>query len=632
MTDLHEILEHAGIRKAVVIDDVFDDVPRPDELDDGDWSTFFDDLEEENHACLASIFPEFEDTDQGDLQKSQAFIDILWQNRERALVGPVQALFYDYETTNEAEKAELEKVVGLLQEVGLACVRMGRDLSEEARDADLIVIDLFLGRQQSESDIERAIRRVRDLVEHRVENPPLVILTSKSARLNQNRNAFRDEAGLLSSTFRVVSKSDLGKEGTLETMLFRLARHYEDAKRVASFVHAWNRGLDQARENFIQVLRRLDLSDLAQIRALLLDIEGERLGEYLLHVADRVVQHEIEGDDGTIAAALQLNMIDLENYPAPHLMGTPDLQDIVHRTVFLHRNRLRLSDDGGKPMLQFGDVLRWKKDGEESYGDDVGVVVTPACDLVRGGAARVMLLSGKLEALQPIDWSYKDRPVRTAIVVLPEEGRKWIKWNLKDLQTFGWDELDKLLDKGHRLSRIGRLREVYALEIQEMLLADLGRIGRPANIPVPFAVLVSLFYVDADYNARKLNVSGTDTAACYVGRDKHSKPVHRLVLTEQTCDQIQRALRALEETSVGKSARASLAAVKEDRSFFINFERGEIEMPPEKGTKYVLTEDNKIGAAILRGEDIEDGEPVSKKTRKAAVIVNVSDIPKEGAD
>ena len=378
------------------------------------------------------------------------------------------------------------------------CTRMGRDLSGEAGDADLIVIDLFLGRQQSGDDIARAVQRARDLVKERIQSPPLVILTSKSTRLNENRDAFRDDAGLLGSTFRVASKSDLGKGGALESILLRLAGHYEDAKRVAGFVHAWDNGFNHARENFMRLLRRLDLSDLAQVRALLLDFEGERLGDYLLDIADRVLQHEIEADHETIAAALELNKIDLAKYPAPHLTGTPDLQDIVHRMVFVHEDRLRLSEDNGKPQLQFGDVLRWKKQDEEVYADDVCLVVTPACDLVRGGAERVMLLSGKLVGLQARDWSYEAGPVRTAIIILPDEGRKWIRWNLKDIRTLGWDELDGLFGEGERLSRIGRLREIYAIEIQEMLLADLGRVGRPANLPVPFPVAVSFFYVDTD--------------------------------------------------------------------------------------------------------------------------------------
>lgn len=629
MTELRALLQEKQIRKAVVIDDVFDDAPRPDELDHGDWATFFDDLGNDDHDTLEALFPGFKDADTADLRESQDFVNVLWGNRQRLPADPIGALFHDYENSNATERAEVEGLVQTLEGLGLTCTRIGRDPSAEAVDANLIVIDLFLGRNQTGDDMERAVARARELVADRAENPPLVILTSRSPRLNENRDAFRDEAGLLGSTFRVASKSDLGKDGALEAMLLRLAHHYEDAKRVAGFVHAWDSGLNEARERFIRVLRRLDLSDLAQVRALLLDFEGERLGEYLLDVADRVLQHEIEDDDDTIAAALELNKIDLDKYPAPHLTGTPDLQDLVHRMVFLHRDRLRLSEENGKPVLQFGDVLRWKKKGEEGYGNDVCLAVTPACDLVRGGAERVMLLAGKLEELQPRDWSYKAGPVRTAILILPEEGRRWIRWNLKAVQTVGWEELDALLGEGQRLIRIGRLREIYAIEIQEMLLADLGRIGRPANLPVPFRVSVSLYYVDNASNARKLEIQEIESAACYVGRDQDSKPVHRLVLTERDCDQIEQALQALEEAAVHNSAKPSLAAVKSDQGFFARFERGEIDMSPESGTKYIKGTDNKIYAAIIRGQELEEGDSVSGDSRKAAIIVKVMDIPVE---
>ncbi len=625
MTDLRTLLEERGIRKAVVIDDVFDDAPRPEELDEGDWSTFFDDLGEEGHRRLAALFSEFEQKNPSDLRDSQEFIEVLWENRKELSEAPVETLFRDYETSNATERAELEELVEVLESVGLTCTKMGRDLSAEAADADLMVIDLFLGRQQSGEDIERAVQRARDIVKERMQSPPLVILTSKSTRLSDNRDAFRDDAGLLGSTFRVASKTDLGKEGVLESILSRLASHYEDAKRVAGFVHAWDDGLNRARESFMRLLRRLDLSDLAQVRALLLDFEGERLGDYLLDIADRVLQHEIEAGHETIAAALELNQIDLTKYPAPHLAGTSDLQDLVHRMVFLHEGRLRLSEDNGKPQLQFGDVLRWKKQDEEVYTDEVCLVVTPACDLVRGGATRIMLLSGKLAELEARDWSYAAGPVRTAIIILPDEGRKWIRWNLKDLRTLGWDELDGLLGEGARLSRIGRLREIYAIEIQEMLLADLGRIGRPANLPVPFPVAVSLFYVDTNGNACKLGVDDIESAACYVGRGEKSGPVHHLVLTEQTCDQIEQALQALPEENIQASKRKSLRALKGDRGFITQFERGEVEMSTGKGTKFIRSV-----AAIVRGEELKEGTRVSGESKRAAIIVKVTDIPKDG--
>ena len=348
MTELRALLEDSGIRKAAVIDDVYDEVPRPEELDEGDWTNFFDDLGDPEHAVLSEWYPAYEDTKLDELKASREFVSVLWNNRARLPTPAREHLFNDYETTKSTEQAVLDKLVAALDTLGLTCTRMGRDFNEDAKAADLIFVDLFLGFHQSEGDMEPAISRVSELVCNRAHSPPLVVLMSRSPRLWGKRNEFRDKAGLLGSTFRVVSKADLTKDGRLETLLIRLASHYDDAKRVAAFVHAWDSGLQRARENFIRILRRLDLSDLAQVRALLLDVEGQMLGEYLLDVADRVLQHEIEGDTGTISAAQELNKIELAKYPAPHLAGTTDLQDIVHRMIFQHVERLKLSFDPDK--------------------------------------------------------------------------------------------------------------------------------------------------------------------------------------------------------------------------------------------------------------------------------------------
>ncbi|MDE3259137.1 MAG: hypothetical protein OYM47_15000 [Gemmatimonadota bacterium] len=624
MTELREILVKRGIRKAVVIDDMFDAVPQPDDLNVEDWSVFFDDIGEEGRDLLTGLYPGYDSVRSDELINSQQFVSLVWENRQR-LRGCSQ-LFGDYETTKASELHMLDTLVKELRNLGLACTTMGRVPDEQARNADLIIVDLFLGYKQSGEDINRAVCRVKEFIDDRVGEPPLIVLYSRSPRLKDMRDDFRDKAGLLGSMFRVATKAELADSRMLHRLLSRLALHYEDAKRVARFVHAWNIGLDRAQKDFIKVLRRLDLPDLAQIRALLLDFEGQLLGEYLLDVADRVLQHEIESDDNTIAAALELNKIDLEHYPAPHLTGSPDLQDLVYRMVFSHSQRHRLSDENGKLHLQFGDLLRWKAEDGAAFCDDVSLVVTPACDLMRNGVKRVLLLSGKLESLEPKNWSYKAQPVRTPIVILPNEERKWIKWNLKDVRTLTLDELDKWLNKTKRLIRIGRLREVNAIEIQQLMLAHLGRIGRPANLPVPFPVEIAFFYVGTDSKANRLETEQIETAACYVGRDKASRPIHRLVLTEEGCDRIERALHNIEPEKFHVLAQPSLAAVKSDSGFFASFERGEIQIPLEPGGKKQKKAGSEIQAVIVRGDDFEEGKSVTGDDRKAALIVKVTDV------
>ena len=627
MTELQVLLENKGIRTAVVIDDVFDDAPRPDELDEGDWTYFFDDLGEAGNALLSELYTAYDGTTPDDLRVSQQFVTVLWQNREGLPGAAREHLFSDYENTKATERTALDTLVAALEAFGLACTTMGREIHDDAKEADLIFVDLFLGFHQSEGDMQRAILRVSELLAERAANPPLVVLMSRSPRLWEKRNEFRDSAGLLGSTFRVVSKAELAKARRLETLLTRLASHYEDAKRVAAFVHAWEEGLKQARENFIRILRRLDLSDLAQVRGLLLDFEGQMLGEYLLDVADRVLQHEIEAASGTIAAAQELNKIELSKYPAPHLAGSPDLQDLVHRMIFQHVERLKLSFDDEMPTIQYGDVLRRKDKKSGASTNDVLLVATPACDLARGGTEHVLVLPGTLTPLAAEDWSYGTTIAKTPIFASEDGSRHWIRWHLKGRQTIQFERLRQELQKAKVFERLGRIRDTYATEIQQRMLADMGRIGQPANPPATFPVSLSLFAVSPDASALAVAVDGVDTAVCFVGRDAEGHRVDHLVLGEAACDALRGMIQDYSPNDVHTAARPSLAAMKTDIDFFERFERGLIEVPKKNGKwQEENGANNRTYLHILRNTGVEEGFSAKSNQRNAPFVLKISDL------
>lgn len=626
MMELRALLEDRGIRRAVVIDDVYDVAPRPDELDEGDWTIFFDDLGEEDNLLLLKLYPRYEDELPDVLKLSQEFVNVLWDNRE-GLPSTAHGLFRDYESTNASERAILDVLVEKLEGFGLACTTMGRDFDVHATEADLIFVDLFLGFHQSEEDMDRAIRTVSRLVHERTEQPPLVVLMSRSPLLWEKRNDFRDNAGLLGSTFRVVGKADLSETGRLETLLTRLAEHYTDAKRVAAFVHAWDQGLELARKSFIQIIRRLDLSDLAQIRALLLIFEEQPLGEYLLDVADRVLQHEIESEGRTIGAAHELNKIDLDSYPAPHLAGSPDLQDLVHRMIFQHVERLRLSFNDKAPTVQYGDVLRCKNRDTGDLTDDVLLITTPACDLVRGDAHHVLVLPGTLRPLTPEHWSYGATTTRTPIFKPDSGSRRWIKWDLKGRHTIPLETILSGLQGGLVYDRLGRIREIYATEIQQRMLADMGRIGQPANPPATFPVSLSLYAVSPNERAVTLPVDGFATAVCFVGRDARGRRVDRLVLGETECDALKGMIHDYPTNDVCTAAQPSLQAMKTDRDFFGRFEKGLIRVPKDDGK---WTEErgsaNRVYLHTVRNKGIDDGAPVRGNHRNSPFVMKISDI------
>ncbi|MEQ1762136.1 MAG: hypothetical protein ABL984_03215 [Pyrinomonadaceae bacterium] len=630
MLELPDLLKERQVKNAVIIDDVFDDYPRPDELDPLDWAIFFDDLGEEGDGFLKSTFPGYEDRSLTELQESAEFIAVVYDNRDHLPEAAWKPLFEGFETSRETERTGLNELVSALETHGLTCSKMGKDIRDEAKQADLIFVDLFLGFKQTEDDMARAIDQIEELVKDRPDRPPLVVLMSRSSRLMDKRNDFRDRAGLPGSTFRVIGKADLAKDGALETLLVRLAGPYDDAKRYAAFLTAWKVGLDKARESFIQRMRRLDLPDLAQIKSLLLDFEGQNLGEYLLDVSDRVLQYEIESDPGTIAAAIELNKVDTNNYRAPHLEGTPDLQGLVHRMIFQHFERLKLADRADPTILQFGDLLRTKDSETGEYTNVVLVILTPACDLLRCSVKNVLVLPGSLEKFAAPDWTYGNTAAKLPIFEDSDGSRYWIRWYTNEYGTIPLSDLRERIDTKLDLVRIARLREMCAIELQQFMLNFLGRIGQIANPPASFPVLVEAFKIDPDGRPMPLDSFGSETAVCFVGRDKDSKRVDHLVLTDMLCDKLRVAAQGLTDDDVHQSARPSLTAMKTDLDFFDRFERGQIELPSNpNAAKLALGLDAKAYITLYRNEWQKENEIVDQNVKKTPIVLKVSDVLSE---
>jgi hypothetical protein len=411
--------------------------------------------------------------------------------------------------------------------------------------------------------------------------------------------------------FRVHRKQDLIEGGTLSRTLGRLVQHQPDALKVAAFLDSWKNGLAEASERFLTGIRRLDLSDYAQIREVLLTFEGQPLGSYLLDVFDRVLQHEIEGDQNTVSTAERLNEIDPRSYPPPYISGSTDLQDLVYRTIWQNPHRLAVKTTIANIPVGFGDVLiqRRREGGgpapegitnvptegpitetgaqpdTETKGTviperepDALLVITPACDLVReaGGAKRILFVAGKLSEFTHQTWHYHEDEIKTPIVILPGERRLWIRWNPKNLRALLVSEIEELLKSKDGYEIAVRLRESYAIELQQRILASMGRVGLLAQMPATFAVAISAFFRGTDGTDCEiaLPISARDGGVVYTGRDKDGEENSRLVLTEPVVDEILDAIGKLDENLMDRKAKNTLIRLKASASLQSVLERG----------------------------------------------------------
>lgn len=652
MSELSELLQRNNVRRAVIVDDAYDPVPLAIDLaPDGEmWTQFFDDLNDEDKRQIREIFPDYDHRTGGDLRRADDFVAALWNARAALRPAVINPLFETYQNAKASDLAYLEVLATGLRAVGLDCDTAGRAFHEKAATADLIVIDLFLGAAQDDQAIAASSEGMKQVIAGRRARPPLVLLMSRSPRLASKRAEFRDLSGCLESTFRIISKLELGEPGRLVRLLHRLAGHYPDARRLAVFVDSWQIGLEKAGARTARLIRMLDIPDHAQIQQLLLNAEGQPLGSYLVDVFDRVLQHELEREPAIIDAAYELNQLKGDDYPPPYVAGSPDLQVLAYRSIFEHPERLRLPQASGS-RVAFGDLLRRKpyepppapadavpvvrpaRHFDEVGPNDVLVVLTPACDLQRQGAKGILMMHGALCALDASTWVYGDGPIRTPIIEFASGERHWIRWNLKHIETISHAELEALLAAVDGFSVVSRLRESQALELQQKLLSSLGRVGLLSPMPGTFAAKVEVYLPGTDQKLLRVEVPGlaADCGVCFVGRSGQNDM--RLMLCENDCEAICKAIAAFDADRVHPEARELVRSSGETGALLIALEKG-IVLPSPQSQEFkniaIKTEavgDQPAGERIIglirRGETLEGTELKIAVVKKAGMVLAV---------
>jgi hypothetical protein len=654
MTDLTAILADAKITQALIVDDAIDDIPLAADLSsDGEqWTQFFDDLSAQEKKALTAAFPDYATTEAEDLQNSDRFVQCLWVNKDSIAQKLSQALFSRYQADMQADKAHLDALNALLEGAGLKCKTVGRDFVAEVANADIVFMDLFLCSAQRPDDIKVSITGLAKAIELRKTKPPLVVLMSRSHRLEEKRAEFRERTKLFESTFRILVKADIQVDGVVQRTVGRLAMHYQKSLKLSEFVCAWADGLDAAKDRTTELIRRLGLSDLAQINHLLLSAEGEPMGSYLVDVFDKVLQHEIEANGNIIETALTLNQLDTSQFPAPFIPGANDLLQLVDHSLFHHRARLKLPG-AIDSSVSFGDVLRRKplvvvaaavaaaaapttvEPPTPAVLPDITdnmvmAVLSPACDLQRGQLKRVLLLVGELHPLKTEVWSAKVDGARTPVFDMGDGIRRWIKWDVKHVHMLSHAELSAMLHLDHPIfDKVARLRDLHALELQQKLLSSMGRVGLAAPMPATHAVRIEAFTVGTDKKLRKLDIpSLADGGVCFIGRSTDGeKPHEKLVLTERACEDICRAIDLVDPETVHAKSKDILKTIQKSNVLLQTLEQG-ITITNAASNKFIefKSSDGAIQGLIARNrKQIDELLLVSKDLLSSGLVLIARD-------
>jgi hypothetical protein len=295
-------------------------------------------------------------------------------------------------------------------------------------------------------------------------------------------------------------------------------------------------------------------------------------------------------------------------------------------------------------LIAFGDILRRRampadiavdeapqKAILEDFGDkDILAVLSPACDLQRKEAKRVLLLVGTLQPFTPSDWKYKDDSARTPVIEMVNGERYWVRWNVKHIETLSHAEIDKLLSGEHPpFEIIARLRESHALELQQKLLSSLGRIGITAPMPATFHMTVEAYLPDTSKKPFRLEIPAlNDGGVCFIGRPgDDGKPQERLVLAEDACEAICQAVGAVDLETVHSSAHEIIKHLRNSDDLLQALEKG-VALPGAQSQAYkdIEAQNGKVIGLINRYKiNVETGQITNKHLLKSGIILSVFD-------
>lgn len=647
MNDI-QLVREAGIRRAIIVDDGYDESPQVADLRDEDaWESLFDDAQGIEAERITALFPDYDPDDREGLKQNQEFIDALWLHRSRNDIRDLLGgLFDDYEQKISDNRRSLQAAEEALSSLDIPFETCGRDFVASAANADLIVIDLYLGIQQGQQDRDFTVERLKEVIGRRdARSLPSIVLMSQVRRINELAKDFRKDVKLHASAFRHIEKNDLRKPGRMKGLILTLALHRSDSQSLATFIETWEEKATESVRTAAATLRKIDIDDLQHIRNMLLRYEGLNTSSYMLDVFDRVLQYEIESHSAVLDAARLLDK--LADDPAPLMISNDrDTYSVLDQMLFVNPNR-RDHATGAEWPIAFGDILGPKPGtpvtvrGFFSGREDlVFFVASPECDLIRkGGLATALLMAGSLQEIDISKLSLDVTAKTTPVIVLDEDRRFQVDWDFGDLRTINLNRAKGLLRR--QMSIVARLRQGTALSLRQQLLSNLGRVGDLAPLPRSARFQANLHLpLHQEDETREITMPEGVTITGNVIIPRRGKFATAII--DSSCeDDLTEALLGLNLDSVGvaRHSYSMLERLQKQtriRQIFRSGFQG-IVLPLDEpktagllklGEKQPDSDDKRpkidIVATIVKGENFKDKLKLGNKLKGAGLIVQIS--------
>jgi len=494
---LKETLRSSGVNCIHIIDDAFD--PRPAfPLSPEATQGVIEKLDAGKLELLRTELglPEKSDAEAylNGLQDAEKYQQ-LYSRREQ--LGDIWNLLYEeYETQQKGKLQQIQPLLDELNACELDVQRFGADYPVNGSKLPQVVfVDLKLREDGAPgvtaADAVNIIHKLRSVHDCK---PFVFLMSSLSAPLKEERESFRTSAQLFASQFESLDKRLFMQAEELREALARYLKVLPKLVELEGHFDQIKSAMTTAATEVMKTLRSMDLADYFTLFHNTTAVEKVGLGTYFAELLLEFFAQKLEGSEAIWGLATSLDRFELKELPRSRFSlsaaaGEIYSANMVHAEARLDAEKARnLGPVEG--YFYLGDIFIPAKNYNEVAPTEALAVITPACDLVRPKELlkrSLLLCEGSVKVVTPTDIPTATDALPDVVMAHPTDKKKQllVTWRKKKLHVWHRAEMEAFKDPTKcAFVRAGRLRPLYALQLQHAITSDLSRIGtqRPPSL------------------------------------------------------------------------------------------------------------------------------------------------------
>lgn len=385
----------------------------------------------------------------------------------------------------------LEQVEETLIAQAWECVRFGAlpDLGEVPVNASLVVIDYVLTPDtpaDMKEKVDESTQFLQGLVQRAASSdrglPLIVLVSSRPFVAKDHAESFRKAVGLHGGYFHFIRKFSVLQE--LGPRIDGFTAEVEELESYRRVHAALREALQAACASLTADIDSMELQDLAALHVGHLIHEGEPLSDYVGWMLGQALTVKLQED---VAFADASGRLPPENHRVllGHLEPTQGIPKLFcEASTVRTASSLRHKETTGSRELRFGDIFVGKT-GRKIDLSRFRLILSQTCDLLQRKITNGQVLCAEGHGTEVANTEAE--LMRATLRQLDNKGSSLIRLDGGAYYQVEWAEVNLVTIEQTKLKReqgyryIGRLNEIYALEVQHNALSKLGRIGVPVK-------------------------------------------------------------------------------------------------------------------------------------------------------